>query len=103
MKILNVSKDNAYLYIETDEGFRKQSLTWRGVDALEAKCISLIGREVTHSTWGDWNPEVWFQDVTPVDQVSTNQDDGYQLNSNDLFKTDLKFINVVVLPVPGGP
>jgi len=103
LKILNVTKDNSYLYIETDEGFRKQSLKWRGIDALEAKCISLIGREVTHSTWGDWNPEVWFQDVTPVDQVSPNQDDGYQLNSNDLFKTDLKFDVQTVKRIYGPP
>jgi hypothetical protein len=64
LKLLNVSRDQKYLYIHTDEGIRKQSLNWRGVDQLENKCRSLIGYEIIHSTSGDWDSNVWFQDVT---------------------------------------
>lgn len=66
MKLLNVSRDHKYLYIHTDEGDRKQSLSWRGVDQLEKKCQSLIGKEIRHSTSGTWDKEIWFQDVTLV-------------------------------------
>ncbi len=66
MKLLNVSRDQKYLYIHTDDGIRKQSLNWRGVDQLEKKCRSLIGHEIIHSTSGDWDSNVWFQDVTVI-------------------------------------
>lgn len=66
VKLLNVSRDQRYLYIHTDEGDRKQSLSWRGVEQLEKKCRSLIGQEIRHSTSGSWDKDVWFQDVTPV-------------------------------------
>lgn len=66
MKLLDVTKDCRYLYIETDEGTRQQSLSWRGVDALEIKCRSLINQEITYSTSGNWDPKVWFQDVNAV-------------------------------------
>ena len=65
MKLLDVSRDQKYLYIHTDDGTRKQSLNWRGVDQLEKKCRSLIGHEIFHSTSGAWDGNVWFQDVTP--------------------------------------
>jgi AAA domain len=65
VKLLNVSQDEKYLYIHTDKGIRKQSLTWRGVDQLEMKCRSLIGHEIIHTTSGTWDKDVWFQDVTP--------------------------------------
>ncbi len=65
MKLLNVSRDQKYLYIQTDEGTRKQSLNWRGVDQLEKKCRSLIGHEIIHTTSGAWDKDVWFQDVIP--------------------------------------
>lgn len=65
MKLLDVSRDQKYLYIHTNEGTRKQSLNWRGVDQLEKKCRSLIGHEIIHSTSGAWDSNVWFQDVTP--------------------------------------
>lgn len=66
VKLLNVSRDQRYLYIHTDEGDRKQSLSWRGVEQLERKCLSLIGQEIRHSTSGSWDKDVWFQNVTPV-------------------------------------
>ncbi len=65
LKLLNVSRDQKYLYIQTDEGTRKQSLNWRGVDQLEKKCRSLIGHEIIHTTSGAWDKDVWFQDVIP--------------------------------------
>jgi superfamily I DNA/RNA helicase len=65
MKLFDVSRDQKYLYIHTDEGTRKQSLNWRGVDQLEKKCRSLVGHEIIHSTSGGWDSNVWFQDVTP--------------------------------------
>lgn len=70
MKLIDVSKDLRYLYIHTDEGTRKQSLAWRGVDQLEQKCRSLIGQEIRHATSGSWDKEVWFQDVMSVKPAS---------------------------------
>ncbi len=55
MKLIDVSKDQKYLYIHTDEGNRQQSLTWRGIESLERKCRSLIGSEITHTTFGNWD------------------------------------------------
>lgn len=66
MKLLNVSQDQKYLYIHTDKGARKQSLSWPGIEQLEKKCRSLIGQEIHHSTSGAWNKDVWFQDVMPM-------------------------------------
>lgn len=78
MKLLDVSRDQKYLYIHTDDGTRKQSLNWRGVDQLEKKCRSLIGHEIIHSTSGAWDSNVWFQDVTannaPQDIVPPTSD-----------------------------
>jgi hypothetical protein len=70
MKLIDVSKDLRYLYIHTDEGTRKQSLAWRGVEQLEQKCRSLIGQEIRHATSGSWDKEVWFQDVMSVKPAS---------------------------------
>lgn len=66
MKLLNVTRDEKYLYIHTDEGVRKQSLTWRGVAQLEMKCRSLVNQEIIHTTSGTWDKNVWFQDVTLI-------------------------------------
>ena len=66
MKLLDVTKDDRYLYIITDEGTRQQSLSWRGVEALERKCRSLINQDITYSTAGSWDSNVWFQDINAI-------------------------------------
>ena len=90
MKLLRVWRDHRYLYIDTDEGTRQQSLRWSGVRALEEKCEALIGREIIHSTWGDWDPNVWFQDVKPAQKT---QQEGGSEDISSLFPTTLKFEN----------
>lgn len=35
MKLINVFREDGYLVIVTDEGNRKQSLKWSGVNELE--------------------------------------------------------------------
>ena len=73
MKLLNVSRDQKYLYIHTDQGDRKQSLSWTGVLQLEEKCRSLIGQKILHSTSGQWDKDVWFQDVSPLETTDNEQ------------------------------
>ena len=72
MKLLDVKRDNLYLYIHTTDGPRKQSLKWHGVDQLEAKCRAAIGKEIVHSTSGKWDPNVWFQDISVIDDPSSS-------------------------------
>ena len=67
MKLLDVKRDSEFLYIETDEGTFQQISTWRGSEAVEAKCRSLIGKIIRHTTYGDWDPKIWFSDVFEED------------------------------------
>ena len=73
MKLLDVSKDNRYLYIHTDDGRRQQSLRWSGVAELEQACRAAIGKNIATSTWGEWDPTVWFQSIKVLDVVELNQ------------------------------
>ena len=103
MKLLAVRKDSKYLYIDTDQGKRQQSLKWSGVDALEAKCRSLINCEITHTTSGTWDPNTWFQDVT---KVNTGLENNTTLNVPDAvttFSTDLQFSTQTVQRIYGPP
>jgi superfamily I DNA/RNA helicase len=68
LKLLNVSKTDSFLFIHTDEGDRKIMLTWRGIEAIEKKCRSLIGKEIRHSTYGGNDPKLWFDNVYAVDE-----------------------------------
>lgn len=68
MKLLDVSKSDLFLFIHTDEGVRKIMLTWRGIEAIEKKCRSLIGKEIRHSTYGSNDPKIWFDNVYELDE-----------------------------------
>lgn len=72
MKLLKVTKENGYLHILTDQGVRKQSLNWSGVDALEKKARSLVDHDVVITTSGNWDPTVWFATIDK-DPVSSNE------------------------------
>jgi superfamily I DNA/RNA helicase len=63
MKLLKVTRDEAYLRIWTDEGVRKQSVKWEGVDALEKKAKTLIDSDVVITTSGSWDSSVWFATI----------------------------------------
>jgi superfamily I DNA/RNA helicase len=68
LKLLDVSKTDSFLFIHTDEGDRKIMLTWRGIEAIEKKCRSLIGKEIRHSTYGSNDPKIWFDNVYALDE-----------------------------------
>ncbi|MDB9923901.1 UvrD-helicase domain-containing protein [Planktomarina sp.] len=104
MKILKVKKDERYLYIETNQGTLKQSLKWRGIKTLEEKCNSLIGFEVTHTTLGDWDPNIWFQDVHLVEEeIISKKIASLRPSESVPFNTDLKFENKTVQKIYGPP
>ena len=91
MKLLAVTKDSRYLYIETDQGTRKQSLNWRGVDALEEKCRALIGCDIEHSTAGSWDSSIWFQDVYEKRATIGNLYGVVSSTDEKFYRTHLKF------------
>jgi superfamily I DNA/RNA helicase len=91
MKLLAVTKDSRYLYIETDQGTRKQSLNWRGVDALEKKCRALIGCEIEHSTAGSWDSNIWFQDVYEKRSIVDHLYGVVSSTDEKPYRTHLKF------------
>ena len=70
MRISAVYKDERYLYIDTDEGTRKQKLTYSGSDELEEECIRLAkkGCLVNHRTVPGWSRAEWFVDSWEVDE-----------------------------------
>ena len=70
MRILTIYKDERYLYIGTDEGTRKQKLTYSGSDELEEDCLRLAkkGCLVNHRTVPGWSRDEWFVDIWEVDE-----------------------------------
>lgn len=92
MKLLKVTKENGYLHILTDQGVRKQSLNWSGVDALEKKARSLVDHDVVITTSGNWDPTVWFAtiDKAPVrsNEINLGKIGGtISLKESDQIKT----------------
>lgn len=63
MRLLSVSRENGCLVIHTDKGDRKVMLTWRGIATIEDKCKKFIGKKIRHTTYGSYDPEVWFSDI----------------------------------------
>jgi len=63
VRLLKVTRDDGYLKIWTDQGVRKQSLKWSGVDKLEEKAKSLVGLEVIITTAGNWDSSIWFATI----------------------------------------
>ena len=70
MRILKVYKDDRYLFIDTDEGIRKQKLTYSGSDELEEEChrLSQKGCLVNHRTVPGWSRDEWFVDIWEIDE-----------------------------------
>jgi superfamily I DNA/RNA helicase len=70
VRLLDVSRRGGCLVIKTDEGERKQSLRWRVVEELEAKCHSLKGKLVATRTWNpvEYSPREWFAEIWEVDE-----------------------------------
>jgi hypothetical protein len=66
MKLLGVYRENGYLIIKTDIGFRRQSLDWDGVDNLQKKAERLVGKDIVTTATGDWDPNVWFATLDEV-------------------------------------
>jgi hypothetical protein len=63
MRLLSISRENGCLIIHTDEGDRKVMLSWRGIAAIEEKCKQFIGKNIRHTTYGNYDPNVWFSDI----------------------------------------
>lgn len=101
MRIQKVYKDDRYLYIDTDEGIRKQKLTYSGSDELEEECHRLAkkGCLVDHKTVGGWSRDEWFADIWEVDENNnlinenlgfSEKKDNVTISSlNDLEEADL--------------
>lgn len=83
MKLINVFREDGYLVIVTDEGNRKQSLKWSGVNELEKKAKSLIGAEIQTTASGNWDPLVWFATVNrAIDSESAKESKKYNHTPN---------------------
>ncbi len=63
MLLLNVSRRDGFLVLETDLGSRKRSLDHPDMQAMEALCRELIGEEVIVDPLPGWDPQVWFWSV----------------------------------------
>ena len=60
MRLLNVSRRDGFLVLDTDLGTRKRSLDHPDMQAMEALCKKLIGEEVIVDSLPGWDPQVWF-------------------------------------------
>ncbi len=79
MRLISVSRENGCLVIHTDKGDRKVMLTWRGIAAIEEKCEKFIGKKIRHTTYGNYDPEVWFSDIF-LDEEETHAPSSYSVN-----------------------
>lgn len=88
MKLEDVKRTDKFLVIITDDGERKQSLKWEGVDELEKRCSELKGRLIETSTWNPekFSPKVWFQDIWEVDEQGNRivNEEESQLNNPEI-------------------
>ncbi len=68
MKIKAINITDKYLIIETDDGIRKMSKGFSGIDGIIAKCKDFKERQclVEYSTWGDYEKSEWFSDIWEV-------------------------------------
>lgn len=81
MKLLNYKTSDRYFIIETDLGERKISLNWRGIDYVISKSKELKGKNIKLSTWGNWDPLIWFQDINEDTTVSENNNNFDDISS----------------------
>ena len=79
MKLLDVHTDGKYLVIKTDEGIRRQSLNWRGVNDLHERAKRLIGKDFVTTTLPSWDPAVWF---ATIDEAPSPQTTGARTPSH---------------------
>jgi hypothetical protein len=63
VKLIDVTVEGRYLVIHTDEGPRRQSMKWRGVEQLREKALCLKGKNVRTTTSGTWDPLTWFATI----------------------------------------
>jgi hypothetical protein len=84
MHLLSVSRENGCLVIHTDKGDRKVMLTWRGIAGIEEKCKKFIGKKIRHTTYGSYDPEIWFSDIFLDEQEksSSSMDNLNQIPTN---------------------
>jgi hypothetical protein len=82
LKLIDVTVDGVYLIIHTDEGERRQSMNWRGVEQLRAKALSLKGKNVRTTTSGTWDPLRWFATIEEIRPI------GVSPVSSTAFATD---------------
>lgn len=73
MRLIKVTRDDGYLKIWTDQGVRKQSLKWSGVDKLEQKAKSLVDHDVVITTTGNWDSSVWFATIERAQENPTQK------------------------------
>ena len=66
MKLNGVTVESGYLVIHTNDGIRRQSMKWRGVEQLRAKALSLVGKNIRTTTSGTWDPSIWFATIDEV-------------------------------------
>jgi superfamily I DNA/RNA helicase len=87
MRLISFYHENGCLVIHTDKGDRKVMLTWRGIAAIEEKCKKFIGKKIRHTTYGNYDPEIWFSDIflDEQDTSSLNIDSLNQIPTNFVF------------------
>lgn len=99
MKLLNVTRQDGNLLIHTDKGIKKKTLKWGDNDALEAKCRSLIGKEIRYTTLAGWEHDVWFKDVYEDVMATAVIPQEQDIN----FPVDRKFSSHKVTKIFGPP
>lgn len=99
MRLLSISRENGCLIIHTDEGDRKVMLSWRGIAAIEEKCKQFIGKNIRHTTYGSYDPNIWFSDIFLDEQASLK--DNSDLKNR--IPTNLNFSSHKVTKIYGPP
>lgn len=99
MRLLSVSRQNGCLIIHTDEGDRKVMLNWRGIASIEAKCEKFLGKKIRHTTYGNYDPQVWFSDIFLDEQESLPKSP----DLNNRIPTNLNFNTHKVTKIYGPP
>ena len=102
LKLIGVRTDAKYFYIVTDQGERKVTLTWKGIPAIKAKCLDLLGKNITTETWGNFDNNVWFSDLSEAKREITNKDDYENINVGT-FPLGREFANQESKKIYGPP
>ena len=99
MRLLSFERKDGCLVIHTDEGDRKVMLSWRGIQNIEAKCNAYIGKQIRHTTYGSFDPKIWFSDIFLIDEDSQLNTDNQQPHA----PTNLSFKENNCLKIYGPP